>query len=29
VNTTTGARYKISLVSVGGGEQAEQPVLEP
>ena len=29
VNTTTGARYKISLVSVGSGEQAEQPVLEP
>jgi hypothetical protein len=25
VNTTTGARYKISLVSVGSGEQAEQP----
>jgi hypothetical protein len=29
VNTTTGARYKISLVSVGRGEQAEQPALEP
>jgi len=25
VNTTTGARYKISLVSVGTGEQTEQP----
>ena len=25
VNTTTGARYKISLVSVGSGEQTEQP----
>ena len=25
VNTTTGARYKISLVSVGSGDQAEQP----
>jgi hypothetical protein len=25
VNTTTGARYKISLVSVGSGEQPEQP----
>jgi hypothetical protein len=25
VNTTTGARYKISLVSVGSGGQAEQP----
>jgi hypothetical protein len=24
VNTTTGARYRISLVSVGSGEQAEQ-----
>jgi hypothetical protein len=25
VNTTTGARYKISLVSVGTGEQPEEP----
>lgn len=25
VNTTTGARYKISLVSVGSGVEAEQP----
>ena len=29
VNTTTGARYKISLVSVGSGEQAEQPAAQP
>jgi hypothetical protein len=32
VNTTTGARYKISLVSVGSGAQTEQPeppVSEP
>jgi hypothetical protein len=29
VNTTTGARYKISLVSVGSGEQAELPVPQP
>jgi hypothetical protein len=28
VNTTTGARYKISLVSVGSGEQPEQPPAE-
>ena len=25
VNTTTGARYKITLVSVGSGDSAEQP----
>jgi hypothetical protein len=25
VNTTTGARYKIALVSVGNGDQTEQP----
>jgi hypothetical protein len=25
VNTTTGARYKIALVSVGSGDQTEQP----
>ena len=29
VNTTTGARYKISLVSVGSGEQTEQPKAKP
>jgi hypothetical protein len=29
VNTTTGARYKISLVSVGTGVQAEQPEQSP
>ena len=29
VNTTTGARYKISLVSVGGGDAAEQPAPTP
>ena len=32
VNTTTGAKYKISLVSVGTGEQAplpEQPPVQP
>ncbi len=28
VNTTTGARYKISLVSVGSGE-ADQPAPKP
>ena len=29
VNTTTGARYKISLVSVGSGSQAaEQPAAK-
>jgi hypothetical protein len=29
VNTTTGARYKISLVSVGSGDAAEQPAPTP
>lgn len=29
VNTTTGARYRISLVSVGSGDAAEQPVEKP
>jgi hypothetical protein len=29
VNTTTGARYKISLVSVGSAESAEQPAQKP
>ena len=29
VNTTTGARYKISLVSVGSGDAAEQPASKP
>jgi hypothetical protein len=29
VNTTTGARYKIRLVSVGTGEQAQQPEQPP
>jgi hypothetical protein len=29
VNTTTGARYKISLVSVGSGDAAEQPAQKP
>jgi hypothetical protein len=29
VNTTTGAKYKISLVSVGSGEQAEEPKAKP
>ena len=29
VNTTTGARYKITLVSVGSGEQAEQLAPRP
>ena len=29
VNTTTGARYKISLVSVGNGDTAEQPAQKP
>jgi hypothetical protein len=29
VNTTTGARYKISLVSVGSGDAAERPVQKP
>jgi hypothetical protein len=29
VNTTTGARYKISLVSVGSGDAAQQPAREP
>ena len=29
VNTTTGARYKISLVSVGSGDQAGQAAPTP
>lgn len=29
VNTTTGARYKISLVSVGSGDAAELPTQKP
>jgi hypothetical protein len=29
VNTTTGARYRISLVSVGSGDAAEQPAEKP
>jgi hypothetical protein len=29
VNTTTGARYKISLVSVGSGDTSEQPAQKP
>ena len=29
VNTTTGAKYKISLVSVGSGEQAPEPTAKP
>jgi hypothetical protein len=29
VNTTTGAKYKISLVSVGSGEQAAEPTAKP
>ena len=29
VNTTTGARFKISLVSVGSGDTAEQPAQKP
>ena len=29
VNTTTGARYKISLVSVGSGDAAERPAQKP
>jgi len=29
VNTTTGAKYKISLVSVGSGEQAAVPAAKP
>ncbi len=29
VNTTTGARYKISLVSVGSGDVAERPAQKP
>jgi len=29
VNTTTGARYKISLVTVGSGDSAEQPAQKP
>ena len=29
VNTTTGARFKISLVSVGSGDAAERPAQKP
>ena len=29
VNTTTGARYKISLVSVGSGDAAAEPAQKP
>ena len=29
VNTATGARYRISLVSVGSGEQASEPAPTP
>jgi hypothetical protein len=29
VNTTTGARYKISLVSVGSGDATERPAQKP